>query len=79
MLASQTSEDTFRAGQPSGWTVADEAGLGEYRSTNDVGVAWSPSGDPVVIAALARNGEPDATTDDALFADLAALVARRLG
>ena len=80
MLANQTSDDKFRAGLPQGWRLADKTGSGSYGTSNDVGVAWSPSGDPVVIAALTRRDEEGAeTTDPAVHADIAALVAKRLG
>ena len=80
MLANETSDDKFRAGLPSGWRLADKTGSGSYGTSNDVGVAWSPSGDPVVIAALTGREEQDAeTTDPAALADVAALVAKRLG
>lgn len=77
MFANQTSR--LAPGLPGGWRLADKTGAGSYGSTNDVGVAWSPSGEPVVIAAMTRRDEEDAVTDDALLADLAALVAKRLG
>lgn len=79
MLANETSDDKFRAGLPPGWRLADKTGSGSYGSSNDVGVAWSPSGDPVVIAALTRRDEQDAETDPAVLADIAAHVAKRLG
>ena len=79
MLANQTSDDRFRAGLPKGWKLADKTASASYGSSNDVGVAWSPSGDPVVIAAFTRQDEADAVTDDALLADIAALAAKRLG
>ena len=79
MLANETSDDKFRAGLPSGWRLADKTGSGSYGTNNDVGVAWSPSGDPVVIAALTRRDEQDAETDPAVLADIAALAAKRLG
>ena len=79
MLANQTSDERFRAGLPKGWRLADKTGSGEYGSSNDAGVAWSPNGDPVVIAVLTRQDEADAVTDNALFVDVAAMVAKRLG
>ncbi|KQZ75988.1 class A beta-lactamase [Nocardioides sp. Root151] len=79
MLANQTSDNRFRAGLPEGWILADKTGGGDYGSNNDVGVAWNPRGEPVVIAALVRGKVADAVTPDVVHAELAALVADRLG
>lgn len=79
MFANQTSDDRFRAGLPKDWRLADKTGSASYGSSNNVGVAWSPTGDPVVIAAFTRQDKADAVTDDAVLADIAALAAERLG
>ena len=79
MLDNQTSDDKFRAGLPAGWRLADKTGSGAYGANHNVGVAWSPSGVPVVIAALTRRDEPDASGDNAVLVDIARLVVDRLG
>lgn len=78
MLDNQTSDERFRAGLPAGWALADKTGGGDYGTNNNVGVAWTPAGTPIVIAALTRRAERDASKDDALLADLARLAAERL-
>lgn len=42
MRANVTS--TVRAALPAGWTTADKTGTGDYGSTNDIGIAYGPSG-----------------------------------
>ncbi|WP_026876974.1 class A beta-lactamase [Jiangella gansuensis] len=79
MLDNQTSDTRFRAGLPRGWRLADKTGSGAYGTNNDVGVAWSPDGTPVVIAALSRRDRPDATGNDEVLAELARLVVDRIG
>lgn len=79
MEDNQTSAGRFRAGLPEGWRLADKTGAGDYATNNDVGVAWTPSGTPVVIAALTRRDESDADRDNAVLADIARLVVARLG
>jgi len=73
MLDNQTGAERFRAGLPQGWRLADKTGAGGYGTLNDVGVAWSPTGTPILIAALSRKHQAGSTADNALMAELAAL------
>jgi beta-lactamase class A len=73
MTGNQTSARRFRAALPRGWTLADKTGAGHYGTLNDVGVAFSPTGVPIVISALSRKDERDATADNQLMAEVAAL------
>lgn len=73
MLDNQTGGERFRAGLPQGWRLADKTGAGGYGTLNDVGVAWSPTGTPILIAALSRKHQAGSTADNALMAELAAL------
>ncbi len=50
MRANQTS--SMRAGLPPGWTTADKTGSGDYGSTNDVGIAYGPDGQRVLLAII---------------------------
>ncbi|PZF79945.1 class A beta-lactamase [Jiangella anatolica] len=79
MLANTTSGARFRAGLPADWRLADKTGGGDYGTNNDAGVAWNPAGEPIVIVAMSRRAEKDAPRVDAALADVARLVARRLG
>ncbi|MFE9683353.1 class A beta-lactamase [Streptomyces sp. NPDC006285] len=79
LLANTTSTDRFRAGLPADWALGDKTGTGRYGTTNDVGVAWTPDGAPVVLAVLSTTSDPDAPKDDELVARSAELLAAALG
>lgn len=68
MRGNTTGDEQIRAGVPKGWTVADKTGSGDYGVTNDIAVAWRPSGAPVVIALLSHRDAKDAEPDNALLA-----------
>jgi beta-lactamase class A len=73
MTDNQTSGARFRAALPSGWTLADKTGAGDYGTLNDAGIAFSPAGEPILISALSRKDEPEAKADNQLMAEVAAL------
>ena len=80
LLNNTTSAARFRAGLPATWTIADKTGSGDYGTANDVGVAWTEAGDPVVLAVLTTKPTlPDALYDNQLVADTAELVAAAVG
>jgi len=80
LLNNTTSAARFRAGLPASWTIADKTGSGDYGTANDVGIAWTEAGDPVVLAVLTTKPTlPDAPYDNQLVADTAELVAGALG
>lgn len=79
LRSSTTGRAALRAGLPRGWRVAEKTGSGDYGTRNDVGVAWTPDGSPVVIACLTRAEQPGAPTSDAPLADVGRLCARLLG
>ena len=74
MRANQTS--SMRAGLPRGWATADKTGSGDYGSTNDVGIAYSPDGRRVLLAFMTRSrtDEPKAESNRGLIAELTTLV-----
>ena len=57
MRGNQTS--SMRAGFPPGWTSADKTGSGEYGSTNDVGIAYGPDGQQVLLSIMTRSQTDD--------------------
>ncbi|MBK3580032.1 class A beta-lactamase [Streptomyces sp. MBT65] len=80
LLNNTTSAARFRAGLPATWTIADKTGSGAHGTANDVGIAWTEGGDPVVLAVLTTKPTlPDAPYDNQLVADTAELVAAALG
>lgn len=79
MLGNRTGNNTLRKGLPPGWRIADKTGTGEYGTRNDVGVAWTLSGDPVLISCLTSAATPHADPLDAPLAEVADHCARVLG
>ncbi|MGQ4476093.1 class A beta-lactamase [Streptomyces sp. SAS_276] len=76
LLNNTTSAARFRAGLPVTWTIADKTGSGDYGTANDVGIAWTEAGDPVVLAVLTTKPTlPDGPYDNQLVAETAKLVA----
>ncbi|WP_083259632.1 class A beta-lactamase [Cellulosimicrobium cellulans] len=75
LTGSTTGDGTIRAGAPEGWTVGSKTGTaGRYGSRNDVAVVWPPDGAPIVLAVLTDRAGMDDEPDDALLADVTAVV-----
>ncbi|MFI1410366.1 class A beta-lactamase [Streptomyces sp. NPDC020707] len=79
LLANTTSTNRFRKGLPADWALGDKTGTGKYGTTNDVGIAWTPDGAPVVLSVLSTKADQDAPMDEALVAETAGLLAAALG
>ncbi|GAA3155860.1 class A beta-lactamase [Streptomyces echinatus] len=71
-----TSKARFRAGLPRGWVVADKTGTGSYATANDIGVAWTTRGTPVVLTVLSTRPAQDAPVDEKLIEEAARIAAR---
>jgi beta-lactamase class A len=54
---------TMRAGLPAGWTTADKTGTGDYGSTNDIGIAYGPDGQRVLLSLMTRSQSPNPNAD----------------
>lgn len=67
---------SMRAGLPDGWTTADKTGSGDYGTTNDVGIAYGPGGEQLLLAIMTRSAtdDPDAENMRPLIADVTAAV-----
>ncbi|MFF9403985.1 class A beta-lactamase [Streptomyces anandii] len=78
LLGNTTSAKRFHTGLPKSWTIADKTGSGSYGTANDVGVAWTEDGTPLVLAVLTTGPTPDAPYDDALVAEAAGVAATAL-
>ncbi|AKK27196.1 class A beta-lactamase [Mycobacterium sp. EPa45] len=74
MRANTTS--SMRGGLPPRWTTADKTGSGDYASTNDVGIAFGPNGEHVLLAIMTRTKSDDARAEPLrpLIAEVATLV-----
>jgi len=79
LVGNRTGDARIRAGVPAGWRVGDKTGTGSYGTANDVAVLWPPDAAPIVVAVLTSRAAQDATRDDALLAEAAAVVAQELG
>ncbi|MEU1707036.1 class A beta-lactamase [Streptomyces sp. NPDC005706] len=73
-----TSGERFGAGLPRGWVLADKTGTGDYATANDIGVAWTSRGTPLLLTVLSTKDTKDAPVDNRLIRDAAALLAEVL-
>lgn len=55
-----TGYQRIRAGVPLGWVVAEKTGSGDYGVANDIGVMWSPTCKPIVLAIYTVQHIPEA-------------------
>ncbi|MEU9484215.1 class A beta-lactamase [Streptomyces decoyicus] len=76
MKTNETNTERFRAALGKDWAIADKTGSGSYGTGNDVGVAWTPDGTPVVLAVLTGKPEQAAAYDNPLIVDVTKALAR---
>ncbi|MBB5660113.1 class A beta-lactamase [Brevundimonas halotolerans] len=80
MFASPTGEGRIKAGLPAGWRTAHKTGTGGYGPTNDIGVLYPPTGEPVVLAIYYHaTRESSAEQNDAVVAEATRLALAALG
>ncbi|MEB8343400.1 class A beta-lactamase [Streptomyces endophyticus] len=63
LLANTTSGERFRAALPADWVLGDKTGTGRYGTANDVGIAWTPDGAPVILSVLSTKPDTDKDTE----------------
>ena len=51
MFDTPTGPNRIKAAMPAGWRLAHKTGTGGYGPTNDIGLLYPPSGEPLVITA----------------------------
>ncbi|MEV1319027.1 class A beta-lactamase [Micromonospora arborensis] len=73
-----TGARRIRAGLPTGWTVADKTGTGDYGTINDIAIVWPPGSAPLVISMMSSRAAREADYDQALLAEATAYVVDRL-
>ncbi|GAB2843374.1 class A beta-lactamase BOR-1 [Streptomyces deserti] len=78
LLHNTTSGNRLRAGLPPTWTVADKTGGGSYGTNNNVGIAWTQDGTPLVLAIQSTKPDQAAPWDHPLIEKTAALLADAL-
>ncbi|WP_269514428.1 class A beta-lactamase [Brevundimonas subvibrioides] len=80
MVSSPTGVDRLKAGVPDGWRVAHKTGTGGYGPTNDIGILYPPTGDPVIVAAYYHAGRDTSDARNAaVIAEATRLALTRLG
>ena len=75
MSNEQNGRSRARAGLPASWRVANKPGTSSNGAVNDIGVAWPPQGQPIILAAY-TNARTDAAESEAAIAQAAALAAQ---
>ncbi len=78
MFASPTGAARLKAGVPAGWRVAHKTGTGGYGPTNDIGILYPPSGEPVIVAAY-YHAPSDRPQNEAVIAETTRLALTALG
>jgi beta-lactamase class A len=76
MVDCKTGAARLRAGLPATWRVGDKTGTGDHGSTNDIAVAWTPTG--AIVIACYFTGAETASADarDGAVAEVGRIVAR---
>ena len=64
----------IRAGVPIGWVVADKTGSGDYGIANDIGILWSPTCKPIVLAIYTVRNKRDSKSRDDIVASTTSIV-----
>lgn len=75
LIGNETGDARLRAGLPETWRVGDKTGTCNARTANDVGIAWPPSGKPVLIAVYLAESDASPEAQNAAIADVARAVA----
>lgn len=78
LLNNTTSTNRFRAGLPRTWTIADKTGGGSYGANNNVGIAWTEDGTPLILSVQTTKPEQDAALDHDLIVETAGFLAETL-
>ncbi|WUB74516.1 class A beta-lactamase [Streptomyces sp. NBC_00576] len=78
LLNNTTSGNRFRLALPPTWTIADKTGAGSYGTNNNVGIAWTQDGTPIVLAVQTAKPDQDAAADHPLVAKTAGVLAEAL-
>ncbi len=77
MRNSTTGYKRIRAGVPIGWVVADKTGGGlggNYGIANDIGILWSPTCKPIILAIYTVQNRQDAKSRDDIVASTTSII-----
>jgi beta-lactamase class A len=79
LTATQTGSARLPAGLPPHWRLAHKTGSGPHGETNDVGVAWSPKGHPVLLVVYYAGSEAPLAAREDVVASVARLACKSGG
>jgi beta-lactamase class A len=76
MVESTTGLTRLRAGFPTDWRVGDKTGTSgaEHNATNDVAIAWPPSGAPIIITCYLSESTVEPEARNAAHAEIARII-----
>jgi len=75
MVGCKTGLTQLRAGLPADWRIGDKTGNDGHTTTNDIAVAWTPTGPIVVVCYLTEAASVSGDARQAAIADVGRLVA----
>jgi beta-lactamase class A len=78
LFSSPTGMARIKAGVPAGWRVAHKTGTGGYGPTNDIGILYPPSGEPVILAVYYHAASDD-PKNEAVIAEATRMTLAQLG
>jgi beta-lactamase class A len=76
--AKDAAATRLRVGLPAGWRIGNKPGTWKGIATNDTGIIWPPGRDPIVVAAYLAGASTSVSTQEAILADVARIVAADL-
>ena len=80
LVDTPTGMGRIKAGVPAGWTVAHKTGTGGYGPTNDIGLLYPPTGDPITIAIYYHGVRTSSDAEnEAVIADATRIALSALG
>lgn len=77
LRASRTNAHRLGAHVPAGWQLGSKTGSGPRGTTNDVGVYWTPSGVPIVVAVYLTESSASEAVRNGVLAEVARAVTVR--
>ncbi|TXL71904.1 class A beta-lactamase [Vineibacter terrae] len=78
LVGNKTGDARLRAGVPRDWRVGDKTGTCNSNTANDVGLAWPPGRQPVIMSVYLTGATVNADRQNAAIASVARAVATAL-
>ena len=78
LIANKTGDARLRAGLPADWRAGDKTGTCNASTANDVGLAWPPDREPVLIAVYLADTTAPREAQNAALAEVGRAVAAAL-